>query len=107
METSKDKLKKLTASSEDPILSDAEIDELLAGSAAADASGLGPQSEAWTPTYDVNSAAAEGWLIKAARSASTTETDPDSLEITSRVFENCLRMAKLYSKKRAVSVMTI
>ena len=103
-ETSKDRLKKLIASAEEPILSDAEIDELLAASAVADGAGLGPESEDWDPSYDLNSAAAEGWMVKAARSASTTETDPDSLAVTSRVFENCIRMAQLYSRKRAASV---
>ena len=104
METTKDKLKKLTASSEEPVLTDAEVDEVLAASGVADAEGNGPASEDWTPTYDVNAAAAEGWMIKAARAASTTETDPDSLAVTSRVFENCVRMARLFSAKRAVSV---
>ena len=103
-ESAKEKLKKLTAWDEEPALTDAEIDELLAASGVADAEGNGPTSESWSPTYDINSAAAEGWMIKAARTASTTETDPDSLTITSRVFENCIRMAKLFSGKRAGSV---
>ena len=85
-------------------MTDAEIDELLAASGVADAEGNGPSSEAWTPTYDMNSAAAVGWMIKAARSASTTETDPDSLAVTARVFDNCIRMASIFSGKRAGSV---
>ena len=88
-------------------MTDAEIDELLAASGTADAEGNGPASESWTPTYDLNSAAAEGWMIKAARSANSTETDPDSLAVASRVFENCLRMAKLFSRKRSASVKVI
>jgi len=104
MESAKEKLKKLTASAEEPMLTDAEIDELLAASGVADTEGNGPASEDWTPSYDINSAAAEGWMIKAARCASTTEIDPDSLEVTSRVFENCIRMAGLFSKRRAGSV---
>ena len=104
MESAKEKLKKLTASSEEPALTDAEIDELLAASGKLDSEGNAPTSEAWAPTYDINSAAAEGWMIKAARCASTTETDPDSLAVTSRVFENCIRLAWLFSGKRAGSV---
>src|SRR5688500_12667701 len=106
-ESAKEKLKKLTAWATEPELSDGEIDELLATSGVADAEGNAPLSEEWTPTYDVNAAAAEGWLIKAARAASTTETGPDSVQVTSRVFENCVRMARLYSAKRAVSVRTM
>lgn len=104
MESAKDRLKKLTASSSEPALTDAEIEELLAANPVVDREGYGPESESWTPTYDVNAAAVEGWTIKAARAASTTEMDPDSLSVTSKVFENCIRMARFYSRKRATSV---
>ena len=104
MESAKDKLKKLTASTADPALSDPEIDELLAASGVTDVAGNGPQSEDGAPTYDIDAAAAEGWMIKAARAANTTETDPDSLKVTSRVFDNCIRMARNFSRKRSTSV---
>ena len=107
METAKDKLKKLTASAEEPALSDAEIDELLAANPLTDGSGNSPESGEWSPTYDLRAAAAEGWIIKAARAANTTETGPDPLIVTSRVFENCIRMARIYSRKRSASVRTI
>ena len=107
METAKDRLKKLTASADEPALTDAEIDELLASSSVADGEGTSPESDDWSPTYDIAAAAAEGWMIKAARAASTTETDPDSLNVTSRIFENCVRMARIYSRKRSASVKTI
>ena len=106
METAKDKLKKLTASAEEPALTDAEIDELLAASSVADGEGNSPESEDWSPTYDIAAAAAEGWMIKAARAAGTTETEPDSLQVTSRIFENCIRMARTYSRGRSASVRT-
>lgn len=104
METPKEKLKKLIAWDVEPELTDDEVDELLASSSTADAEGNGPSSEDWSPTYDLNSAAASGWLIKAGRAASTTETEPDSVNATARVFANCLRMAQIYSRKRAASV---
>ena len=98
---------KLTAWTTEPVLTETEIDELLAQSGVADKEGNGPTSEEWTPTYDLNSAAAAGWLMKAGRAAATTETEPDSLNVTSRVFTNCLRMARIYSGKRATSVRMI
>jgi hypothetical protein len=104
METPKEQLKKLTAWDVEPELLDAEIDELLERSAKADAEGNAPSSEDWTPTYDLNSAASNGWLIKAGRAASTTETEPDSVNVTARVFANCLRMSRVYGGKRATSV---
>ena len=87
-------------------MTDAEIDELLAASSLTDGEGNSPESEEWSPTYDIAAAAAEGWMIKAARAASTTETEPDSLNVTSRVFENCIRMAGIYSRKRSASLNT-
>ena len=107
METAKDKLKKLTAATDEPVLTDADIDELLAASSVADGDDNSPESEDWSPSYDIAAAAAEGWMIKAARVANTTETDPDSLNVTSRIFENCIRMAGIYSRKRSAAVKTI
>lgn len=104
METPKEKLKKLTAWTVEPVLTDTEIDELLESAATVDAEGNAPSSEDWTPTYDLNAAAASGWLLKAGRAASTTETEPDSVNVTSRVFANCLRMARIYGGKRATSL---
>ena len=104
MESPKEKLKKLTAWDVAPELTDTEIDELLAQSAKKDAEGNAPTSEDWVPTYDVNAAASAGWLIKAGRAASTTETEPDSVNVTSRVFANCLRMSRVYSSKRSTSL---
>jgi hypothetical protein len=104
METPKEKLKKITAWDVEPLLTDTEIDELLLQGAVADKEGNGPASEDWVPTYDLNSAAAAGWLIKAGRAASTTETEPDSVKVTSRVFANCLRMSRIYAGKRTASI---
>lgn len=104
METPKDKLKKMTAWTTEPALSDAEIDELLLQSEVADAEGNAPESAAWIPTYDLNAAAASGWTLKAGRAASTTETAPDGVYVTAKVFDNCLRMAKYYSSKRSAGV---
>jgi hypothetical protein len=107
METPKEKLKKITAWDVAPVLTDTEIDELLLQGAVADREGNAPSSEDWEPTYDLNSAASAGWPLKAGRAASTTETEPDSVNVTSRVFANCLRMSRIYSSKRATSVRMI
>ena len=104
METPKEKLKKLTAWTTEPALTETEIDELLLQSSLADAEGNAPSSEDWSPTYDLSAAAAAGWLIKAGRSANTTETEPDSVYVTAKVFDNCMRMARFYGGRRAVSV---
>lgn len=99
-----DKLKQLTAWDAEPQLTEDELEELLAGAALEDANGLAPLNEEWTPTYDLNSAAAQAWLIKAARAASLVEVDPpESGIVTSKVFDNCRAMARIYAAKRKIS----
>lgn len=84
-----------------PTLSDADLDSVLAAAALEDKAGLPPSDGGWTPTYDLNAAAAAGWLIKAARASVLTEVDPPGSGIvTSKVFDNCRSMARVYSSKR-------
>ncbi len=104
MDTPLEKLKKLAAWETEPELSEDELEELLAAAALVDKAGLHPQHEEWTPTYDLNAAAAAGWLIKAGRASSTTETEPDSFYITSKIFDNCCRMAGIYRAKGRMSL---
>ncbi len=98
-----DKLKQLTAWDAEPALTEDDLDELLIGASLMDAGGLAPLNEEWTPTYDLNAAAAQGWLIKAARAASLTD-EPTAGTVTSRVFENCRAMARIYAGKRSRSI---
>ena len=105
METAKDKLKKMTAWDVEPALSDDEIDELLGPSARVDPSGSAPGALDWVPTYDLNAAAADGWLIKAARAAALVEIDPPgSGVLTSKVFDNCRAMAQIYRAQCRLSI---
>ena len=55
----------------------------------------------WTPTHDLNAAAAEGWRWKAGRVASDSSSsslagdrDPDTWK-----YLNCIRMAEHYAKR--------
>ena len=105
METPLDKLKKMTAWDVAPLVSEAELEELLDAAATADNAGLGPNDAGWQPTYDLNSAAAATWLLKAGRASATVEVDPPGSGLyTSKVFENCRAMAMLYTAKMAGSV---
>ena len=104
-ETPKEKLKKMTAWTTEPALTDGEIDELLGQAALADASGLEPLHEGWTPTYDLNAAASAGWMIKAGRASELVEVDPPGSGITtSKVFDNCRAMARFYRAKCRLAV---
>lgn len=101
METAKEKLKRITAWDAEPTLSEGDLDAALAASALADIDGLAPSDVAWKPTYDLNAAAAACWLVKAARASPQTEVDPPGSGIvTSKVFDNCRAMARIYAAKR-------
>lgn len=97
------KLKQLTAWDAEPALTEDELNELLAATALEDAAGLAPLNEEWTPTYDLNAAASQGWLIKAARAAALVD-EPTAGVVTSKIFDNCRAMARIYAGKRKMSV---
>ncbi len=94
-DTPLEKLKKITAWDTDPALTEDELDDLLSAASLEDKEGRAPADEDWTPTYDLNAAAAAAWLIKAGRASSTTETEPAAGYVTSKVVDNCCRMAAL------------
>lgn len=103
--TDLDKLKMMTAWDTEPTLTATELDDLLTAAARYDDAGLSPDDVGWEPTYDLNAAAAQGWLIKAGKASATLEVDPPGSGIyTSQVFENCRRMARIYEAKRTSSV---
>jgi len=102
--TALEKLKNITAWDGDPALSEDELEELLTDAAIPDGEGVEPEGEGWEPTYDMNRAASEAWLIKAARAAALVEVDPpESGIVTSKIFDNCRAMARLYSGRRSAS----
>jgi hypothetical protein len=97
-----EKLKLITAWTDDPALSEDELEDVLAESALPDEAGKHREEEGWSPTYDISFAAREAWLIKAARAAALVEVDPpESGIVTSRVFDNCMRIARFYQARRA------
>ncbi|MGH9945565.1 MAG: hypothetical protein ACRD6X_00010 [Pyrinomonadaceae bacterium] len=100
-ESSLDKLKKITAWETEPALTEDELEDLLEAAAMPDGNGELPASLDWTPTYDMNKAASDAWLIKAARASALVEVDPPGSGVfTSRVFDNCRTMARIYSARR-------
>ena len=98
-----EQLKQLTAWDVEPTLSEPELEDILAAAALEDAAGLAPLNEEWSPTYDLNAAVARGWLIKAARSAALVD-EPTAGTVTSKIFDNCRSMARIYAGKRKMTL---
>lgn len=86
----------------DVSLTDAELQRLLDESTVPDPLGLPPADPAWTPTWDLNRAASEGWRLKASRLATTGTTvsmtgerGPDDYR-----YLNAVRQAEYYAARR-------
>lgn len=105
MESPLDKLKRMTAWEIDPALSEDDLNAALDTAPLPDLNGNSPADEEWQPTYDLNSAAAEAWLIKAARASALVEVGPpESGLTTSRVFDNCRQMARYYRSRGRATI---
>ena len=98
-----DKLKQMTAWDVEPTLTEDELGDVLTGAALSDKSGFAPADDDWSPTYDLNTAAAKAWLIKAGRAAATVD-EPTAGVVTSKIFDNCRTMARIYAGKRASTI---
>lgn len=100
-ETATEKLKRMLAWDTTPALTETDVAALLEQSSLADTNGVLPGGTDWEATYDLNAAAAAGWLVKAAMAAQLTEVDPGSGIVTSKVFDNCRAMARIYAARRS------
>jgi hypothetical protein len=97
-------LRSMTAASDDPALSDAEVAALLAASRIADATGLAPSDTAWTATYNLNIGARDGWKLKMGKVAGRFDFGSDVNRFSrSQFFAHCEKMVKAYSRAVAGS----
>lgn len=94
------RLDSMLQSASEPLLTQAEVEALLVEAKRADADGLAPSDTGWTPTWDLNAAAAEGWRRKAGKVAGRFDVtvDGDALR-RSQMFSACLVMADRYARK--------
>jgi len=92
------RLKALTASSTEPTLSPTEIDALLTQYALFDYNGLAPTDPDWEGTWNFNSAAREGWLIKAGRVSDLFDFGSDVNNFKrDQLFKHCTDMADKFA----------
>jgi len=85
---------------QEPTLQDTDIQALVDYAQRADAFGLPPSDVAWTPTYDLNAAAAEGWRWKAGSAAGQYDWASTLQQFKpSQVIAMCQAQAKLYAAK--------
>lgn len=102
--TAKARLTNMVAASERPVLSagdaPSDLETLLDMFQRPDADGLMPDDTGWTPTWDLNAAAAEGWRWKAARVAGDFTFSADGASYSKAdVLAHCLDMEQTYLAK--------
>lgn len=93
-------LKIMVAASDDPALSNDEIDLLIEKVSLVDSYGYAPTHELWTGTYDLNRAASLGWKWKAAKVAGRFNfSDAGASYSRSQMYDHCIAMSKEYGRK--------
>lgn len=81
----------------DPTLTEAELELLLESNKVADQYGLPPTSSAYTDTWNLRKAAAEGWRWKAGKVANRYDFSTDvHSQSRDQLFKHCLEMAKQF-----------
>jgi hypothetical protein len=93
------RLQRMIAATEEPILATTDIDDLVAQAKRPDSAGLAPSDPSWTPTWNLDSAAAEGWLWKAGKASPNYSFGIDaSRDMQSDVFAHCMTMHEHYKQ---------
>lgn len=88
----------LTAWDREPQLSSDELDALLEMFQKADAAGVSPGGDGYTPTYNMRAAAREGWKWKAAKAAEMISTDLDGDRMSAnQLYNQCQDMVRKFS----------
>jgi hypothetical protein len=102
-----DLLKAECAAGFDPKLSNTELASILLRFQLADSDGRAPSDEDWAPTYDLNRAAAAGWMMKAGKASNHhAVTMKGRIFSAQQVYDHCMEMAREY-KKRIGGTITV
>ena len=100
VEDAEARLKAMLAWDQPPALTQTEIDQLLEMSKLRDPYDLPPDDANWTPTWDLNIGAAEGWRWKAAKVAGNYGFSTDGQSFNrEQVHDHCLRMSESFKRR--------
>lgn len=100
MTVARTRLANMVAASSRPVLSDEDLDALLAAARTVDSQGYLVTDAGYTPTWDLNRAAAEGWRWKAGRVAGDFDFSADDASYSKgAVMQKCLDMEALYEAR--------
>lgn len=93
-------LSRKVAADSEPALSPEDLNDVLSQAKRADVYGRPPTDENWSPSWEIDWAAAEGWEMKAALAASKNQTITDGRgTASSYLYLNCVRMAEKFRER--------
>lgn len=85
----------------DPVLDENDVDDLLEVAKRPDRWGVPPTVTTWTPTWELNAAAAEGWRTKMGKAANDTSFSMDGAQYNrAEIIAHCERMVEQYESRR-------
>ncbi len=94
------RLELLILADEDPVLSEAQILAVLTYARRPDPDDLDYEDANWTPTWDLDAAAAEGWRRKAGLAASRFNFAEDGQRFDrAQVYAHCVAQAEYYGNR--------
>lgn len=99
------KLKLMVLDTEDPELSSTQVADCLTYARRPDVDGLDYSDDDWTPTWDMDAAAAEGWRRKASIAAARFNFAEDSQRFDrAQIYAHCLSQAEQYARRAMGSI---
>lgn len=97
-------LKDLCSASNDPMLEDHEIRDIVMSSRTYDSDGRLVTETGYELTVDLNKAGAEAWLRKACKAAGLYDFSSDNQRFSrSQILNHCQRMALSFQRKQMAS----
>jgi hypothetical protein len=94
------KIGRMCDSTVEPTLDSTDLADLVDHAARIDVDGLYRDDAAWTPTWDLNAGAAEGWARKASRAAANFNFAEDGQRFDrAQIYAHCAAQAKMYADK--------
>jgi len=94
-----------TAAASEPVLTSADVDILVSIAKRRDDADIEPSDANWTPTWDVYYAVAQGWLMKAGRTANRyLFMSGGKMFSRNQYWEHCIEMCRYYGNKRIRTV---
>lgn len=105
--TARARLERMLSPGIEPVLTEADIDELMVQARRPDRDGRLPSETGWIPTYDMDAAASAGWELRAGRCFDDIDFGEDGQRFNaSQRHAQCLAMAKLYRRGAASVLVT-